>query len=1791
MRRLINQISLFLAVATLMPSPVTARSSDSPSRTVPGSAFTRPTDQSQRLKSAPDSASALGAQSAQGGQGVPTGTFSTAAFQSDLFSGVATAEVPITVAAGTAGIAPKVALRYNSYAVDELGQRDQGQSAGLGWTLDIGGFILRDLKNSTTTIDDAFKLVFGGVAYDLVLIDGAQTLYRTKDEVFLKIQYLPPSDSWLLTTKDGIQHRFGFNPDSRAMTRGYDLTTAITYKYLLDRVTTTSGVAVQYAYTKQTGTIASNGLAYDQASYPDSITWAYSGSSLVGAPRQVLFSWASRSDWTDTSASTIVSFFERKRLDTIEVRAAGSLVRKYALAADYSIDRDPSHTWGGGASGDLTLKTVTIVGSDAASALPPLTFAYTEAHLSGASNGIGGTVAYAYNRVAATIPLYHGCLRPLSSSDEFPTVIGCQTWGARWDPDPYGFSTLYGYAVTTNVLGPQTLYEGCVAAVTDEWGTASCYMRGGRATPDPWGFSTLRGYTGTVNAPGTRPLYSACVVASYDEYGNATSCLAWGLQGTPDPWGYSSLAGYVHIGRVDRYRAVSRSLGDGRGGTSTLTFTYTGLGLDGDGKEFRGHGSVRAIDPLGHYTDTWFHQDDLLKGRPYHSQTRHTSGALLAETTNSWTTTTPYPGVTAAQLVQTDVATCDDTGGGCRIARMSFEYDAFANPTRTYHWGDVAIGGDERDERVDWVVDATAWLHRPKRAALHDATGALLRERWLSYDGLGWGSLGARGLLTRDESRLGGGPGSAGNPSVTSAYDAHGNRTTITDARGCTTTIVYESSGRTYPATVTTCLGHTTSFTYDPRWGERTSETDPNHQTTSYTYDAFGRLTKIIGPLDTGSFHGSMSRSYHNLGDPAAQRIRTTRTTAHGSPSATWSEVYFDGLGRGHLARSQGPEGQIIQRETAYDSRGLITTRSAPHFSTEVAAVTRFTFDARGRQTLAQVGDGTSVRTAYTPGAVTVTDQRGNSRRRSFDVYGRLTRVEEGSGGETYATAYAYDGSGALVRVTNQLGHVTTLTYDLVGRKTATSDPNTGTWMYGYDLGGNLVSQTDARNQTLTFTHDLQGRMLTKTYPGGARTQWTYDNPAVAYSKGRVTRVADAVTVTAFGYDALGRVIQTQRLLDATTYTMSQSHNALGQVVSRAFPDGETVTYRYNEAGWLASIPGYVSSIIYNARGQQTQLHYDNGVSSTSTYHATNFRLVGRSTTGPSGTLQNLTYTDDPAGNITQVQDGVFTGSRTFTYDALNRLTSVSGVFGAGQAPITQNYRYDAIGNLLEKAGILYTYTDPAHRSAVTSRTDGATYTYDANGNTLSSAGRALAWDADNRLVAVTAPGGLGATFAYDAAGARVRKTTAAGVTRYPFQGYEVDPYGVVTKYVGGVAKRSTGATLFYHNDHLGGVNVVTDASGARLQLVEYDPWGQVTRSEGAADPTHRFTGKELDPESGLYHYGGRYYDASLARFVSPDPFVPAPGDPQALNRYSYVINNPVNLVDPTGFFFEKVFRSIKKWARGNEVMSITMGLSLLSIPLPEVHVVAVSMLTATESGRVALAAAIIAGTAVATFYCGGCGVAVGALTGELLGLYSAGMNGGDLLTGVAVGGVAGAATGYLGEYMVAAVPDGGWSINVGRWAVEGGGQGIAVGYAGGRGNIQSILLASAIGSTTAIALNSAYYGMVDYNATFQPGGEALRKDVSTTMPVEGANNVGLVTSEPGSCFLCEGAPVSRAVNRIPGISATSGFHDALLVRLELAGISQLGIAALNAPTMLPSAAFSYGVLLPGLPTAEMVNR
>lgn len=109
------------------------------------------------------------------------------------------------------------------------------------------------------------------------------------------------------------------------------------------------------------------------------------------------------------------------------------------------------------------------------------------------------------------------------------------------------------------------------------------------------------------------------------------------------------------------------------------------------------------------------------------------------------------------------------------------------------------------------------------------------------------------------------------------------------------------------------------------------------------------------------------------------------------------------------------------------------------------------------------------------------------------------------------------------------------------------------------------------------------------------------------------------------------------------------------------------------------------------------------------------------------------------------------------------------------------------------------------------------------------------------------------------------------------------------------------GATYYYHADHLGSTNVVTDQLGSQVQYLAYRAYGDVRVQSGTVNVNYQYTDQELDQRTGLYFYKSRYYDPVMGRFIQPDTIVPNPMNPQDFNRYAYVNNNPMNFIDPTG--------------------------------------------------------------------------------------------------------------------------------------------------------------------------------------------------------------------------------------------------------------------------------------------------
>ncbi len=910
---------------------------------------------------------------------------------------------------------------------------------------------------------------------------------------------------------------------------------------------------------------------------------------------------------------------------------------------------------------------------------------------------------------------------------------------------------------------------------------------------------------------------------------------------------------------------ASISVNDGNGNISTTNYTYSGGFFDSEDREFRGFSYVKATAPTGTTSETWFYQDDIFKGLPYEQITKDSAGNIYTRTYNTFQQVSPYTGVNFPYLAQKDDYIYDGVPT-YKQAAVSFTYDSYGNITRKYLWGDVSITGDESDELMEYTIDYTKWLFLPSHTYVNDSIGALKAQAWSTYD--------TKGNLLIKTAWLNGGT----NPAITYTYDSYGNRISITDPKtNPATTIAYDTASYTYPVAITNALGHSSTATYDYRFGQPLTKTDVNGNTTTYRYDVFGRIIEVTTPDDS-------------------------------APTYAWKETYYDGLGRIIETDIEGPDNKVVITETRYNNKGVVEKTSLQYFDgLETPIWTYFTYDPVNRMTRVDNPDGTYGLKMYDKGRVLMVDANGHVKVAEKDVNGRLIKVEEYTGvypsHTLYATtAYQYDALGNLLKVTDAAGNQTTMTYDTLSRKTSMNDPDMGYWTYQYDANGNLTSQTDAKSQTIGFTYDALNRITMKDYPSGADVYYAYDETFSTNSKGMLTTVTDASGAEKLYYDKLGRSVKSIKTVNGADYTSEMTYDALGRTTSIKYPDNDTVNYTYDAGGNLSQATGYVTYSNYNALGQPRTISYANGVSTIQQYDPSNNRLNSITTNSPSQGLQNISYTYDNMANITALTDALDANrTQNFTYDHLNRLTEAqSNSYG----PLPLTWQYNEIGNMTYNSQ-LGNYAYGAKPHAVT-QAGANTYSYDANGNMTGGAGRTITFDYENRAINIS-NGGSTVDSVYDYTGQRVKKITQSFTTTYISNLYECTN-GTSTKYIFAgsqrIASKTLSDTYYYHADHLGSSSIVTDSTGNKVQEIYYYPFGGTRINTGSVNVKHKFTGQEEDAETELYYYGARYYDPKIARFITADTIVPGPFDPQALNRYSYCANNPVIYIDPSGHYF-----------------------------------------------------------------------------------------------------------------------------------------------------------------------------------------------------------------------------------------------------------------------------------------------
>ncbi len=461
--------------------------------------------------------------------------------------------------------------------------------------------------------------------------------------------------------------------------------------------------------------------------------------------------------------------------------------------------------------------------------------------------------------------------------------------------------------------------------------------------------------------------------------------------------------------------------------------------------------------------------------------------------------------------------------------------------------------------------------------------------------------------------------------------------------------------------------------------------------------------------------------------------------------------------------------------------------------------------------------------------------------------------------------------------------------------------------------------------------------------------------------------------------------------LETQTYRSDTAYDALNRPKRVAFPEdssGErkTLLPTYNRAGALERVAlqspngakqAGVEYIAYNAKGQRTLLALSNGLMTRYEYDPHTFRLVrlrtekyrrenGYNFTPNGGLLQDLAYRYDLAGNITQIQDrgtgkginGIFAFDRDFTYDAIYRLLSGTGIEHSAYTHVgepwlemlqhhnddltqarhyRQRYSYDPAGNILELAhhnldGEAGHYTRGFTPESANNRLQAMwqnglhyTYAYDSNGNmTLEATNRRYHWNHADQLTRFrNQPEGsaptVDACYLYGADGIRVKKVVLNGggllkTTTYIGEVFEYctrgeQTYNMIHLMDGEqrIALLRVGAPFsgdesqnpalqYILGDHLGNSSMTANVAGALVHREEFTPYGE-TSFGGYGEQRYRFTGKERDEESGLSYHRARYYAGWLGRWVSADPA----GIDGGKNLFSYSDNNPSNLTDYSG--------------------------------------------------------------------------------------------------------------------------------------------------------------------------------------------------------------------------------------------------------------------------------------------------
>jgi len=577
--------------------------------------------------------------------------------------------------------------------------------------------------------------------------------------------------------------------------------------------------------------------------------------------------------------------------------------------------------------------------------------------------------------------------------------------------------------------------------------------------------------------------------------------------------------------------------------------------------------------------------------------------------------------------------------------------------------------------------------------------------------------------------------------------------------------------------------------------------------------------------------------------------------------------------------------------------------------------------------------------------------------------FGRLISIQDPDDAQP-TTTRTYDGLGYLETQFNVDTGTWTYDYNVFGELISRQDSQDNTMTIEYDQLGRIKSRVedidrDGSDETTTWTYvqdaGASGFGLLDTITGPTDFHPTgYKKEHIYNSLSRLEQTKTTIDILNLYFT--GYTYNTQGQVNSITYPRS----ALG------FPKFlYSYTKGYLKKIEQDHGAGYTETIYevteMDALGREVITTSGEGfIDSVYTYDRANTRLKNMSSDVHlvSGTtsIQSYAYRWDKIGNLKERSDLNSGTTETFEYDALDRLTETRL-----HDQQTQSLTYHPDGRIQTKTGDggytgvgTYNYGNAPGSNAVTGIVgDRAnSYHYDGNGNmdcrgdttAACTSGAPIEWYSFNKpkTIYMGDPGNLNAgslSFVYGPDRRRIKQKknlfTEVKSIRYIDSHFEEETEGSTTRYrafvyAGGrvvyalhewkralSCNNSTAGSnrYFYRWDHQGSVDRVTlwDTSGAGPVELSYDAFGKRRLPDwmpddndsqlNAAHVTNRgYTGHEHLDSAKLIHMNGRVQDPIIGRMISADPLIGDLTNPQTLNRYSYVMNNPLSFTDPSGF-------------------------------------------------------------------------------------------------------------------------------------------------------------------------------------------------------------------------------------------------------------------------------------------------